>query len=239
MPHHLDPYVRETGPLQRLDARAKLVATGGFVIAVLLAPASPWCPLALLAGLLLATIALARLPARLLGRRLLSLALILGLPFLLSRLGSEATRAAGEQFLVRSLLVTTAFLVLLARARAVELLEVLERLPLLSRFGQLAEFILRGVDLLVEEVVRTNRAWELRAPRATLRLRLVGLARAGISLLSRAAARSERVGAAMVLRGFQGWLPAAAPSPIPGWQLAAGAAYALAALSIAGASRWL
>jgi cobalt/nickel transport system permease protein len=239
MPHHLDLYVRRERSLHRLDPRAKMVAAVGFAAAVLVAPMRPLWPMGGLLLLLILAATFARLPVRLLCRRVLSLTVVIGMPFLLSRLGGDATRAAGEQFAARSLLVAAAFLILMASTRAIVLLEVVERLPLVSVFGQLGEFILRGVDLLVEEVMRTNRAWALRAPRATLRVRLAGLTQASMSLIARAAVRSERVGAAMVLRGFQGKLPVASPAPIPRWHLAAGAAYAFAATCIAGVGRWL
>jgi cobalt/nickel transport system permease protein len=239
MPHHFDLYVKRDGLLQRLDPRAKMVAAAGFVTAVLLAPMRPlWCTGALLL-LLAGAAALARVPVRVAGRRLLSLAVIIGVPFLLSRLGGAQTRGAGEQFAAKSLLIAAAFLVLLASTRTVVLLEVAERLPLLSPFGQLGAFILRGVDLLADEVVRTNRAWMLRAPRAPLRMRLTGLTQASMSLIGRAAVRSERVGAAMVLRGYQGKLPAASPTPLPLRHGAAGVAYAALCIAFAGMARWL
>ncbi len=239
MPHHLDLYVRRESALHRLDPRAKMVAAVGFAAAVLVAPMRPLWPMGALLLLLICAAALARIPVRLMCRRVLSLAVVIGMPFLLSRLGGEATRAAGEQFAARSLLVAAAFLILMASTRAIMLLEVAERLPLVSVFGQLGEFILRGSNLLTEEVMRTNRAWVLRAPNAALRVRLSGLTQASLSLIARAVARSERVGAAMVLRGFRGKLPAAPPTPIPRWHLAAGAIYAFAAICIARVSTWL
>jgi energy-coupling factor transporter transmembrane protein EcfT len=238
MPHHLDLYVKTRSPLHRLDPRAKMLAAAGFIAAVLLARMHPSWSMGALLVLLICAAALARIPVQLICRRLLSLAAVIGMPFLLSRLGGEATRAAGEQFAAKSLLVAAAFLVLMASTRAVVLLEVAERLPLVSVFGQLGEFILRGVDLLAEEVMRTNRAWALRAPRATLGVRLSGLTQASMSLIARAAARSERIGAAMVLRGFQGKLPMATPAPLLWSHVAAGVAFALASLCIAGLGRW-
>jgi cobalt/nickel transport system permease protein len=239
MPHHLDLYVRRESALHRLDPRAKMLAVAGFICAVLLAPMHPTWPMGALLVLLLCAAALGRLPVRLMCRRVLSLAVVIGMPFLLSRLGGEATRSAGEQFATRSLLVAAAFLVFMASTRAIVLLEVAERMPLVSVFGQLGEFILRGVDLLIEEVMRTNRAWALRAPCVTLRVRLVGLTQASMSLIARAVVRSERVGAAMVLRGFQGKLPATSSMSIPWLHLGAGAVYALTCICIAGAGRWL
>jgi cobalt/nickel transport system permease protein len=215
-----------------------MLAAVGFVAAVLLAPMHPSWPMGALLLLLVCATALARIPARLMCRRMLSLVVVIGMPFLLSRLGGGATRAAGEQFAVRSLLVAATFLILMASTRAIVLLEVAERLPLVSVFGQLGEFILRGANLLAEEVMRTNRAWALRAPTATIRVRLAGLTQASMSLISRAAARSERIGAAMVLRGFQGKLPTATPTPLSWSHLVVGLIFALISLGIAGVGRW-
>jgi cobalt/nickel transport system permease protein len=239
VPHHLDLYVKADSRLHRLDPRAKIVAIAGFLAAVCLAPTRPLWPAGALCLLVLCASALGRLPARMMWRRMLSLSLIVGLPFALSRLGGAETRAAGETFAVKSLLVAGAFLVLMASTRPVTLLEITSRLSLLAAFSRLAEFILRGVDLLVEEVTRTNRAWALRAPRAPLRMQLSSLAWASVSLLARAAVRSERVGAAMALRGFQGQFPASTAPRLPRSHLAAGVAYALISLALAGVGRWL
>jgi cobalt/nickel transport system permease protein len=238
VPHHLDLYVSRKSVLHRVDPRAKMLAAAGFISAVLLAPMRPAWPMAALVVLLVCAAALGRIPVRMLCRRLLSLAVVIGMPFLLSRLGGETTRAAGEQFAVRSLLVATAFLVLMASTRAADLLEVAERIPVISGFGQLGEFILRGADLLAAEVIRTNRAWVLRAPRSSLRTKLSALTQASVSLITRAVARSERVGAAMVLRGFEGKLPLATPTPLPWSHMAAGLAFALVCLCVTGAGRW-
>jgi len=239
MPHHIDLYVKSDSPLHRVDPRAKMVAIGGLLLAVLAAPIRPLWPAGALCLLVVGAAVLGRLPPGMMCRRMLSLALIVGLPFALSQLGGEETRLAGETFAVKSLLVAAAFMVLMASTRAVGLLEILGHLPVLSPFGQLGEFILRGADLLAEEVTRTNRAWMLRVPGAALGVRLSGLAWASVSLVARAAVRSERVGAAMALRGFRGKLPAATLPPLRPSHLAAGAAYALISLGIVGVGRWL
>lgn len=238
MPHHIDLYVKTESIIHRLDPRAKLVAACGFLLAVCIIPIRPLWPAGLLCILLAGAAILERLPTKMLFRRMMSLVFIIGLPFILSRFGNEQTRLAGETFGVKSLLVATTFLVLMASTRAVNLLEITSRVPVLSVFSQLAEFILRGADVLAEEVIRTNRAWALRAPSAPARMRLTSLAWASVSLLVRAAVRSERVGAAMALRGFQGTFPVSALPRLPVSHLAAGVTYALVSLSIAGVGRW-
>jgi len=225
-------------PLHRLDDRAKLVALTGFVVAAMLTPTRPVWPWLALFGLLLVALAAGRVKPGLMAKRFLGLSLVVGVPFALSRLGGEATRLAGESFAVKSLLVAGGFFALTATAHMPDLLEGTSRVPGLSGMSALAAFILRGANMLTGEVVRTNRAWALRAPRARLGVRLRGLVAASISLLGRAAARSDRVGAAMVLRGFDGRMPPAPARALSAGDLAVGLLFAAISLAIGGLGRW-
>jgi cobalt/nickel transport system permease protein len=239
MPHHLDLYLKHDSPLHRLDTRAKLIALAGFVAAALAAPSRPAWPLLVLCGLLAIALAVGRVRVRVVGRRLLPLVFVIGAPFLLTRLGDSTTQAAGESFAARSLLVAGAFLVLVAVTKADDLLETIGTYRTFRGLSSLGEFILRGTSLLLEEVVRTNRAWALRAPDCGTARRLAALTAASVSLLGRAAARSDHVGAAMVLRGFDGTFPPPRPHVSPPGHLALGAAYAFVSLLTAGVGRWL
>jgi energy-coupling factor transporter transmembrane protein EcfT len=238
VPHHLDLYVKTDSGLHRLDPRAKMVAITGFLLAVFLAPTRPLWLAGALCLLVVCAATLGRLPAKMMCRRMLSISLMVGLPFALSRLGGEETRAAGETFAVKSWLVAGAFVVLMASTRAVTLLEITGRVPVLSGFSQLGEFVLRGADLLAEEVTHTNRAWALRAPATAIRIRLSSLAWASVSLVTRAAVRSERVGAAMALRGFDGRFFAPPARRLAICDLLWGGAFGLAALAIGIVGRW-
>jgi energy-coupling factor transporter transmembrane protein EcfT len=234
----VDIYLKRESPLHRLDERAKLLGTAGFVIAVLLASARPVWPALALLGLLAVAIALGRVPPLLLLKRLAGLVLIVGVPFALSRLGSQETRAAGEQFVLKSLLVASGFVVLTATTRPIDLLEAIGRVPMLAVLAALGEAILRGVNVLAGEVVRSHRALSLRAPKASVRLRLAGMMAASASLLGRAAARSERVGAAMVLRGFTGRMPPSEPRPLALRDMCCGAGFGLVCLLLSWVGRW-
>ncbi len=239
MPHHIDLYLRKESIIHKLDHRAKMVAVSGFIVAVFIAPTRPLWPAGLLCLLLGCVIMLERIPVRVLCVRTFPILVIVGLPFALSRLGGEKTRMAGELFALKSLMVAIAIITLMASTRAVAILEVVGRMPMLSGFGRLGEFILRGIDLLVEEVIRTNRAWTLRASFAPAWMKLASLLWASVSLLIRAVVRSERVGAAMALRGFQGKLPTTAAPRLGFSHLALGLTYALVSIIIAGVGRWL
>jgi cobalt/nickel transport system permease protein len=239
MPHHLDLYLRHDSPVHRLDARAKSIALAGFLLGVLLAPRRPAWALLALALMLAAAMRLAWLPIRTIGLRLMPLALVIGLPFAFSRLGGEATRAAGVSFAAKSFLVAAGFLTLMATTRAIDLLEIVSRAGLPGGLATLLEFIYRGVSLLSQEVVRTNRACGLRASAASPGVRLSALAAISVSLLGRAAARSERVGAAMALRGFDGRFPAPPSRPLPRLQFLAGTTFGVVSLLIGAAGAWL
>jgi len=235
----LDLYVRQDNRLHRLDPRAKLAAVAGFLAGAMFAPVRPpWALLGLVALLGAATV-VARVPLRIMARRLVAVGIVVGFPLALSRLGGEMTRLAGESLAAKSLLVAASFLVLAATSKPWELLEAVSRAPLLAGFAALAQFILRGVDILAAEVTRSNLAAALRAPRASMRVRLGGLIAVSISLLGRAAARSERQGAAMALRGFDGHFPPAPARALPVYDLLWGAAFGLASLTIGVAARWI
>jgi len=224
--------------VSRLDARAKLLATGGYVGAVLLAPVRPLWAAAALAALLVVAAAMGRITIRTAGMRLLALALIIGAPFALSRLGSDETRHAGEIFAVKSALIAAAFLVLTATTRTEDMLDAMAQTPLLSGLSGLAALMLRGAHVLIGEVIRTNRAWALRAPGASWMTKVHGLGVASISLLGRAAVRSERIGAAMVLRGFTGSLPAAELGRPRLRDVAVASVFATICLAIGVTARW-
>lgn len=238
MPHHLGLYFRSDSVIHALHPGAKMIAGCGFVAAVLLLPARFSVSAGVLALMLALCLVAARVPFRVLAARVLALSVIIGAPFLLSQLGGQATRLAGQSFAVKSLLVAGACLVLTATTRVVTMLETLSRAPGVSPIVPLAEFIVRGVDLLLEEVVKVHRAATLRTPSASLRVRLSGLVFATASLLGRSAARSDHVAAAMVLRGFQGKFPPGEGRRAPASHIAAGLGFALAALCAAGMGRW-
>jgi energy-coupling factor transporter transmembrane protein EcfT len=234
-----DLYVRQDSPLHRLDTRAKLAATAGFLAGAMCAPTRPfWPALALFALLSAATVA-ARVPLGMMGKRFVALGLVVGVPFLLSRLGGEATRLAGEGFAVKCLLAAGGFFLLAATTRVSDLLDAACRLPLLASLGALAGFIFRGANVLAEEVGRSMRALALRAPQASRRVRVGGLTAVSISLLGRAAARSERIGAAMALRGFDGHFSPPPARALPVRDLLWGAALGLGPLAIGVVGRWM
>ena len=125
--HRLNLYVKRQSPVHVMDPRAKAIALAGFLVGVLaITPLSPQ-PVLILSLLLICAVLLGRVPAKTLCVRVLSLAFIIGVPFGLSRFGSDEMRAAGNIFAVKSLLTAVAFLVFTATTPIATLFEMTAR----------------------------------------------------------------------------------------------------------------
>src|SRR4051812_23620029 len=72
----LERLAESSGPLQRLDARLKLLITLGFVVAVVATPAWAWWGLAIEAVVLGAVVGVSRVPVRSIVARLLGFLLL-------------------------------------------------------------------------------------------------------------------------------------------------------------------
>lgn len=232
-------YVDRRSVVHGLDPRAKAIALLGFLVAVVMVAPLTTPPVLVLSSLLVFPVLAGRIPVRVLCVRLLSLALIIGAPLALSRFGSVEMRAAGNVFAAKSLLTAAAFLIFSATTRITDAFDISGRFRPFAALSRLGEFILRGADLLADEVVRANRGWMLRAPSARVSTRVRGMVWVLLNLVVRAAIRSERVGAAMVLRGYDGHFPPEPPRSLPTAHLAAGLLFALVSLLAVGGARWM
>ncbi|HWE40348.1 MAG TPA: cobalt ECF transporter T component CbiQ [Isosphaeraceae bacterium] len=207
-PEALEPSVA-AGPVARLDARAKLVATLGFVVAVVATPAGSWRPLAA-EGLVLAfAIGLAGVEPLGLFRRWLAFLPLFG--FLAATLAFSRTHAGGVEMLGVALSIlarnTLALLALLTLAGVTpfrDLLGALRRLGAPAVLVATLHFMYRYLFIFGEELGRMARARRSRTFRRSGRLDwglLSGLI--GVLLL-RALERGERVHDAMLARGWDG-----------------------------------
>jgi len=207
-------------PIHRLDPRVKLVSVLVFVICVSLLPKSPMFFYLAPAGLVIAILALARLPLGFVFSRTL-----LVLPFVgLVALFLPFTRGPTELFHLEGLglSVYAEGLELAAAILAKGVLAILavESLVFTTRFHRLLlamrwlrvpravvailGFLFRYLDLLSNESLRVQRARRARTPGRTRRLR--GRSTGGMvgRLLLRTLGRAERIHRAMVARGFDG-----------------------------------
>ena len=248
----LDRLGQGESPVHRLDARAKLLATAAFVVAVASFPKYEVAALLPFAALPLALWILARVPAR----PLLGL-LAAGSPFaLMVGLGNpfldRAPRAelwglplAGGwlsfgSILLRYALCTSAALLLVATSSMPALASGLARLRFPRAFVAQVQLLHRYLFLVVEEGRRLAQARALREPARRLP-RLATARRMLGSLLARALERGERVHGCMRARGFDGGWPLLAPRPFRATDalFLASVLLACAALRALPVARWL
>lgn len=207
----LERYSLGDGPLHRLDARLKLLATLAFILALLAAPLGRWRALAF-AGLGMAfVVGLSGIPPRILARRWLSLAVPVAFLGLMVGLSHPARRELGlpavaAAIAAKNALAVLAVLVLANVTPFPRLLEGLRRLGAPAALVATLHFLYRYVHVLADELGRMVQARRARSFRRSGRLDwglLSGLL--GVLFL-RALERGERVHAAMLARGWDGTL---------------------------------
>ncbi|MCL6431947.1 MAG: cobalt ECF transporter T component CbiQ [Anaerolineae bacterium] len=260
----LDLYREGNSPVHRLDARIKLVATLGFVLAASLLVPGYWPGYLALAAFGVATVSVARVPLRVaLGRSLVAVPFALmaaaSLPFVrpgravfVLSMGSwhlvatDAGCRALAEVLARAWVSILVAGLLTATTPFSDLLAALQSLGLPRLLVALVSFLYRYLFVLVDEAERLWRAREARSARVrgrtsggvAWRARVLG----GLigSLFIRSYERSERVYQAMLARGFEGEIRSLAAHRAPARDLWVGLALlmALAALVASGYAPW-
>jgi len=205
----LERYADLDAPLQRLDARLKLVVAVVYVVAVVATPVGWWGTLAA-EGLLMAfLVGLSGVPPRELAVRWLGFLVLFG--FLTMMVAPARPERAGHGLAVVALTLlakdTLAFLatVLLVQVTPFRtLLAAMRRLGVPAVLVSTLQFMYRYLFVLTEELDRMVTARRARTFRRSGRLDwglLTGLV--GVLFL-RAFERGERVHAAMLARGWDG-----------------------------------
>jgi cobalt/nickel transport system permease protein len=221
-------------PVHRLDARAKLVGLAGLTLVAATAPRAAWPLLAGCAALLAGVALAARVPAGVLGRRVLVVVPVVvlaaaSLPFVHA---GGAERALGPVHVsdagltvfgtaVAKAAVGTLSAVLLAATTTVPAaLEALRRLRAPALLVAIAGVTWRYVFVLAAEVGRMRAALAARGHRPRHLLHGAATGRLATALFLRAHARGERVHVAMAARGWTG-APARADARPLAWADAA------------------
>ncbi|KRV48864.1 cobalt ABC transporter permease [Wenjunlia vitaminophila] len=212
-------YWAADSPVHRLPAHCKLVAVLAFVLLVVATPATAYAAFLGYAVLLTAVAAAARVPPALLLRRLLIevpfVAFALALPFVA---GGDRTEVLGMSLSVSGLhgawnvlakgtLGVAASVLLAATTQVWALLIALQRLRVPTLLVQIASFMIRYSDVVVQEmarmrIARESRGFTARGPRSWK-----VLATSAGALFIRTYERGERVHLAMVSRGHTGSMP--------------------------------
>jgi cobalt/nickel transport system permease protein len=207
----VDRHSERTGPLHRLDARLKLIASLAFVAFAVAAPIGSWNWLGVEGFVLALLIGLSGIPPRDLARRYLTFLVLIGFMALLIAFNHPARSRFGLAVVVVSILIKNslaivAMLVLAGVTSFHAILTALRKLGLPIVLVGTLGFMERYRYVLSEELTRMVTARRARTfnRRGTISLSLAG-GLIGLLFL-RAFERAERVHGAMVARGWQGTL---------------------------------
>ncbi|MCV2392984.1 cobalt ECF transporter T component CbiQ [Actinotalea sp. M2MS4P-6] len=207
-------------PVHRLPAQTKVVAVVAVVAVVVLTPRGAWWVLAAQGALVALTATVARLPVRLVLRRLLVEApfvvFAVLMPFVAEgprvQVGpfslSHAGLIGGGTVLVKATIGVLAAVVLAATTGPRELLAGLERLRLPAVLVAILSFMLRYVGVIADELHRVRVAREARGGGQGDRAGLAAVAGGVGTRFVRTYERGERVQQAMLARGYTGRMPA-------------------------------
>jgi len=221
----LERLATEPSALSRLDPRAKLLATLGFVVTVVSFHRTSVAALLPLALFPMILAALGNIPLRMIGRSVLlasPFAVMLGMfnPLLdqttvLTVAGVPISSGwlSFASILIRFALTVSAGLMLLASTGFQPICSGLSRLGLPQVFTTQLLLLHRYAGVLANEAARMSLARELRSNGRAMRLAIYGPLLG--HLLLRALQRAQRVHQAMLSRGFDGHLHHAAHHP---WQ---------------------
>jgi cobalt/nickel transport system permease protein len=243
-------YLAGDSPVHRLPAQCKLVAALAFVLAVVATPREQLWAFGGYAAMLAVVGAVARVPARLVLRRMAVevpfVAFALLLPFVahgprVEVLGiglSESGLWSAWNILAKATLGAVTSILLAATSDPRALLLGLERLRVPALLVQIATFMLRYADVIVGElrrmrIARASRGFEPRGPRSAL-----VLARSIGALFLRSYERGERVYLAMLSRGYAGRMPVLLESAATRGQWALAGVLPAAAIAVA-AGAWI
>ncbi len=221
--------------VHRLPPHCKLVAMVTFAMVVVATPAGQFWAFAVYAVLLAGVAAAARVPAPFVARRLLVelpfVAFALALPFVAT---GERVEVLGVHvsadgllgawnILAKGTLGVAASVLLAATTEPRAVLLGLERLRLPRVVTQIATFMLRYVDVILEEMHRMKIARQSRGFEARSVRQMKVVAQSAGALFIRSYERGERVYLAMVSRGYTGTMPqtAQAPASVAQWGVAA------------------
>jgi cobalt/nickel transport system permease protein len=205
--------------VHRLSAQTKLVAAIAFVLVVVATPSKQVWAFGLHAVLLIVVAATARIPARLITRRMLVetpfVLFAVLMPFLArgERIDVLGVAVSVEglwsawNVLAKATLGVVCSILLAATTPLRELLLGLERLRMPALIVQIMSFMIRYGDVIADEMRRMRIARESRGFVARDLRQLPAVARSAGALFIRTYERGERVHLAMLSRGYTGSMP--------------------------------
>ncbi|MET8141644.1 cobalt ECF transporter T component CbiQ [Sphaerisporangium sp. NPDC005288] len=205
--------------IHRLPPQCKLPAVAAFAVVVVATPREAFWAFGVYALLLAAVAAVARVPARFLLRRMVievpfvifAVALpIIGLGERVEVLGLSLSSAglwSAWNILAKATLGVVASILLAATTEPRTMLLGAQRLRLPQTLVQIAMFMLRYMDVILDEMRRMRVAREARGFVARDVRHLPVIAKSAGALFIRSYERGERVHLAMLSRGYTGSMP--------------------------------
>jgi cobalt/nickel transport system permease protein len=236
-------------PVHRVPAQVKLVALFVFVLAVVSTPAAVFWAFGVYAVMLVGAVAVARLPALVVLRRLAVetpfIVFALLLPFVatgpqIDVLGvqlSESGVLGAWNVLAKGTLGVIAAILLSATTAPRDLLAGLERLRLPATLVAILSFMVRYLSVVSDDLHRMRVARESRGYAGGRVGHLRAVAGGVGALFVRSFERGERVHLAMRSRGYTGRMPLLSVRGASGAQWAEGLTISLLAVAIAVAAR--
>lgn len=206
-------------PVHRAPAHLKVLALLGFMLLVVATPRGWYLAYAAYLLLLVAVVAVSRVPATYLLKRMVVevpfVVFAVLMPFiatgprvdLLGVAVSASGLAAAWALLAKGTLGVLASLTLAATTEPRDLLAGLERLRVPSLLVQIMGFMVRYLDVVTDEMGRMRVARESRGFNARDVRHWPVLARSAGALFIRSYERGERVHLAMLSRGYTGTMP--------------------------------
>jgi cobalt/nickel transport system permease protein len=232
-------------PVHRLPPQCKLVAALLFVFVVVATPRERFWAFAAYAGLLAAVVLAARVPARLVLRRMLVevpfVVFAVLMPFLARGERVEVLGVAlsveglygAWNVLAKATLGVVCSILLAATTDLRELLLGLQKLRMPQLLVQIMTFMVRYGDVVTDEMRRMRIARESRGFLARDVRQIPVVARSAGALFIRSYERGERVHLAMLSRGYDGRMPVTDEAAAMPAQWALALALPAAALAVA------
>ncbi|GAA3244689.1 cobalt ECF transporter T component CbiQ [Nonomuraea helvata] len=217
--HHHQLYLPGASVVHRLPPQCKLLAVFAFAIVVVATPRERFWAFAVYAALLGAVAVAAKVPVTYVLRRMVIEVPFVLFAFLIPIVGmGERTSVlgvslsvpglwAGWNILVKATLGVIASILLAATTEPRVILVGAQRLRLPSLLVQIAMFMLRYMDVIVDEMRRMRVARESRGFEARNFRHIPVIARSAGALFIRSYERGERVHLAMLSRGYSGQMP--------------------------------
>lgn len=212
-------YLHGHTPLHRLPAEVKLVGLVAFVLTVVATPRDQAWAFGLYALLLVGLVAITRIPAATVLRRMVIevpfVVFAVLLPFValgerVDVLGLSLSAdglLGGFNILAKGTLGVVAAILLSATTRPRDLIVGLQRLKVPGLFVTILSFMVRYLDVVVDDMRRMALARAARGFEARHLGHVPVVAKAAGALFIRSYERGERVHLAMVSRGFTGTMP--------------------------------